>query len=419
MTSLALPPELSAADGERRRRLRVMRTVATSLLLLAAVVFVLTRDGDGWVAYVHAASEAAMVGAIADWFAVTALFKRPLGLPIPHTALVPRKKEQLGASLQEFVSENFLRPEVIRDRVDQADVSVRLGRWLADEAHARRLVDEGSDVAADVLAAIDPGDVEAVLTDMIIPRILEEPLSPAIGELLAEVVREKAHHGLVDLVLDELGGWMDRHPDRLTALVTERAPSWSPEWANRLVADRLVREARSWVDDIRIDPQSSARQALDQWLAEVAEDLQHDPETAAAAERLKQRLLAQPKTLATAVRLWDTLRLAVLSALRDRDGLLRRRFQQEVLHFAHRLQHDAALRERVDRVARDASGAIVERYGAEIATVISATVDRWDGRDTARRIELLVGRDLQFIRINGTVVGGLVGVLIHAATTLL
>ncbi|RLV52852.1 DUF445 domain-containing protein, partial [Aeromicrobium phragmitis] len=143
---------------------------------------------------------------IADWFAVTALFKRPLGLPIPHTALVPRKKEQLGASLQEFVSENFLRPEVIRERVDQAGVSVRLGRWLADDAHARRLVDEGSDIAADVLAAIDPADVEAVLTDMIILRILEEPLSPAIGELLAEVVREEAHHGLVDLVLDELGG---------------------------------------------------------------------------------------------------------------------------------------------------------------------------------------------------------------------
>ncbi|WP_293785552.1 DUF445 domain-containing protein [uncultured Aeromicrobium sp.] len=419
MTSLALPSELSAADGERRRRLRVMRTVATCLLLLAAAVFLTTRDGQGWVAYVHAASEAAMVGAIADWFAVTALFKRPLGLPIPHTALVPRKKEQLGVSLQEFVSENFLRPEVVRERVVQADVAARLGRWLADDAHAARLVDEAAELAADVLVAIDPDDVEAILTETIIPRVAEEPLSPAIGELLAEIVREQAHHGLVDLVVHELGGWMDRHPERLVALVTERAPSWSPEWASRLIAERLVREARMWVEDVRADPHSSARRAVDLWLADLAEDLQHDPETVAAAERLKARLLTQPRTLATAVRLWDTLRHAIISALRDPQGLLRRRLREEVAHFGQRLQDDAALRDRVDRIARDVSSAIVERYGPEIATVISATVDRWDGRETARRIELHVGRDLQFIRINGTVVGGLVGVLIHAVTTLL
>jgi len=406
-------------DAARRAGLRRMRLVALSLLVLAAAVFALTHGSAGGWAYVNAAAEAAMVGAIADWFAVTALFRHPLGLPIPHTALIPRKKDQLAASLQDFVAENFLREDVVRERIAAASPARRIGAWLTVPGRSHRIVDEASRVVADLLGRVRHEDVEAVVTEMIVPRMVEEPLSPAAGQLLAEVLDDGAHIGLVDLGLEELHGWLRRHPDRITDLIKQRAPDWAPQWANNLVADRLYREALSWVDDIRIDPRHEARIALDHWLVQLADDLQHDAETMERAERLKARLLTQPKAAATAVRLWDSFRRGLVEALHDRDGLLRRRLVEEVTRLGESLRSDPALAGRVDRWAGDASAYVVDHYGAEVATVISATVERWDGRETAERIELHVGRDLQFIRINGTVVGGLAGLVIHAASQLL
>lgn len=420
MTEVMTPAFPIAGDeAERRAALRRMRTVATSLLVLAAVVFALTHGRDGLWGYVNAAAEAGMVGAIADWFAVTALFRRPLRLPIPHTALIPRKKDQLAASLQEFVAGNFLREEVVRERVDHARPAERLGRWLSVPGRAERIVDEGAQMTADLLDRIHEDDVRAVLTEMIVPRLVEEPLSPAAGQLLAEVVDSGAHAGVVDLMLDELAGWLRRHPHRITDLIKARAPRWAPDWANELVADKLFREALAWVEDIRGDAVHEVRRALDHWLAQLAEDLQHDAGTMARAERLKERLLGQPRAIDTSVLLWDGFRRTVVDALQDRDGLLRRRLGEEIDRLAIRLGSDPGLAGRVDRWAGDAAGYVVTHYGDEISSVISTTVERWDGAETAERIELFVGRDLQFIRINGTVVGGLAGLVIHAAAQLL
>jgi uncharacterized membrane-anchored protein YjiN (DUF445 family) len=249
--------------------------------------------------------------------------------------------------------------------------------------------------------------------------MLEEPLSPAVGQLLTEILDEGAHTGLVDLGLDELHGWLARHPHRITDLIIQRAPEWAPKWANALIADRLFREVLTWVEDIRDDPHHDARVALDHWLVELAHDLQHDPETMARAERLKQRLLTQPKASTTAVRLWDSFRRGLLEALDDRDGVLRLRIVEEIEYLGERLQSDEMLAAKVGGWAGDAAAYVVEHYGGEIATVISATVERWDGKETSDRIELHVGRDLQFIRINGTVVGGLAGLVIHAVAHLL
>jgi len=420
MTS-AVTPALGVLGDEEARRsgLRRMRTLATSLLVLAAIVFALTHGRDGAWGYVNAASEAAMVGAIADWFAVTALFRHPLRVPIPHTALIPRKKDQLAASLQDFVAENFLREDVIRDRIATAQPAERVAAWIMTPGRAHRVVDEASRVTSDLLDRVKEEDVSAVITEMIIPRMTEEPLSPAIGQLLSEVLDEGAHHGLVDLGLDELTSWLREHPERITDLIRQRAPDWSPRWATNLVADRLFREAVGWLEDIRVDPGHDARRALDQWLVELADDLQHDPDTMARAERLKERLLTQPKAAGTAVRLWDSFRRGLIDALRAEDGLLRRRIVEEIERLGERLQSDPVLAERVNRAAGDAAAYVVNHYGGEIATVISSTVERWDGDETAERIELFVGRDLQFIRINGTVVGGLAGLAIHAASQLL
>jgi uncharacterized membrane-anchored protein YjiN (DUF445 family) len=409
-------PEL---DEQRRRGLRRMRTLAVSLLVLAAVVYVATLRRHGFLGFVNAGAEASMVGAIADWFAVTALFKHPLGLPVPHTALIPRRKDELGRSLEEFVGENFLQESIIRERVRTARLSERLGAWVVEEPNARRVTEEAATVLRLGLARMRDEDMVALVEEAVLPRFLAEPVSPVAGSLLQEVVRDKAHHGLVDLALEEAHRWLTSNEETFTEVVAERAPWWSPAALNDRVTHRLHVEAVAWVDDIRRDPDHHARAALDDALAQLADDLLHDPQTQERMERLKDRVLTHPQLMTTAMSLWSAFRRALMESLDDRDGPLLRRARQELMRFGASLQDDAALRERLDGWASDLAFFVVDRYGGEITAVITATIDRWDGREAARRIELHVGRDLQFIRINGTIVGGLVGVLIHTASVLL
>jgi uncharacterized membrane-anchored protein YjiN (DUF445 family) len=404
------------ADARRRRGLRRMRTLAVSLLVVAAVVYLLTVGEGGLLGYVNAGAEASMVGAIADWFAVTALFKHPLGLPVPHTALIPRRKDELGRSLEEFVGENFLQEGIIRDRVASAAISQRVGAWLARPEHVRRVVDEASEVAAIGLGKIRDEHVSDLVKEALVPRFREEPISPLVGGLLAETVRDRAHVGVVDLALEELHGWLLDNPDTLAEVLEQRAPWWAPDRLNDAVTRRVISELVAWIAEIRGDPHHRARHAIDSLLVQLADDLQHDPDTQARMERLKDRLLDQPQVVESGIALWNALRRVLQASLLDPDGAVRRRLADELAAFGTRLREDSALRASIDARASDFSVFVVERYGAEITAVITHTVERWDGREAARRIELHVGRDLQFIRINGTIVGGLVGLVIHAVT---
>jgi uncharacterized membrane-anchored protein YjiN (DUF445 family) len=405
-------------DERRRRGLRRMRSLAVGLLVLAAVVYVATLHQDGFLGFVNAGAEASMVGAIADWFAVTALFRHPLGLPVPHTALIPRRKEELGRSLEEFVGENFLQESTIRERMAIAGLSGRLGSWVAVEENARRVVDEAASVLHLALSTVRDEDLASFVEEALLPRFIEEPVSPIAGSLLEEVLRDGAHHGLVDLVLDEALRWLEQNERTFVEVVGERAPWWSPTALNDRVTHRLYVEAVAWVKDISSDPHHHARTALDSALAQLAHDLLHDPETQERAERLKIRILTHPQLMVTAASLWNAFRRALLESLADADGLVRRRALGELVAFGERLQSDAELREKIDGYAADLAVFGVTRYGKELTAVITHTVNRWDGKEAARKIELHVGRDLQFIRINGTIVGGLVGLLIHAFTLL-
>ncbi len=408
-----------AADALRRAGLRRMRTVAVGLLVFAAVVYVLTRDRDGFLGFVNAGAEASMVGAIADWFAVTALFKHPLGLPIPHTALIPKRKDDLGRGLEEFVSENFLQETIIRDRIGAAGISRRFGVWLAEPANAQRVVDEVAEVAAIALTKVRDDHIESLVRDALTPRFREEPIAPLLGGLLSEALHDDLHHGLVDLALEELHGWLVENPDTVADVIGERAPWWAPPRLNEAVTGRIHTELVNWVGDIRDDPQHRARVALDSVLAQLADDLLNDADTQARAEALKERILDNPAVIRSAISLWDALRRALTASLQDPQGAVRQRMMTEATAFADRLNSDLELQTRLDGLAADAAVFVVDRYGAEVTAVITHTIERWDGREAARRIELHVGRDLQFIRINGTVVGGLVGLVIHAVSVTL
>jgi uncharacterized membrane-anchored protein YjiN (DUF445 family) len=411
----------SPADERRRVGLRRMRLVALSLLVLAALVFLATLrlDHSGAWGYVNTAAEAAMVGALADWFAVTALFRHPLGLPVPHTAIIPRRKNEIGRNLQEFVTENFLTVEIARERLAAAHVSERVGGWLLRPHHRRRVLVEAVRVARAGLGRLSDDEVRGLVEDFLVPRLVSEPLSPIAGALLEGVVEEQTHHGLVDLGLEQLELWMRDNPGTYAEVLGTRAPWWTPPWLDDRVIGWTYEQVLTWLREIRLQPRHPARRAFDDLLRRLADDLQHDPEVMERAESLKERLLTHPQVPETAVGLWQSARSALESAMDDEDSYFHTRGDELLEHLGRHLTSDPVWQERVEARLAEAVSFVVETYGSELAEVISITVDRWDGHEAAERIELHVGRDLQFIRINGTVVGALAGLGIHGVAQLL
>ncbi|MBD2758564.1 DUF445 domain-containing protein [Yimella sp. cx-573] len=396
-----------------------MRGVALALLVFAAIVFVLTHGKDGAWGYVNAASEAAMVGAVADWFAVTALFRHPLGLPIPHTAIIPKRKDSIGTSLEDFVTENFLTESNVRTRLETAQVPLRLGEWLQQPGNAQRVVSEAAPALAKGVTSIKDDEVRHLLDQVLLPRLGREPVGPLVGHLLEGVVQDGSHHGLVDIGIREVHAWARDNEATITDIMGQRAPWWSPKWLDDTVTSRVHTEIVNWLADVRDDPHHSARQAIDNLLETLAHDLQHDEQTIAKAEAIKERFLEHPSVSNSMVSLWGSVQRAVVGALDDEHGALRARLAVALQDLGARVVSDAGLRESLDRRLADVVGYAVRTYGRELSTVISQTIDRWDGNEAAKRIELHVGRDLQFIRINGTVVGGLVGLLIHTVSQFL
>ena len=259
----------------------------------------------------------------------------------------------------------------------------------------------------------------AFVQGSLLPRFVREPLSPIAGHFLQSVVDDGAHHALFDLLMVEAHDWLRDNREILTEVVGPRAPRWSPQWVDRLVIDRIHREALAWLADVRDNQSHAARQAVDRLLSQLADDLQNDPETMARFETFKGRMLTHPDMGSSLTAVWDAVRKALIESINDPSSTLRVRATTALQDLGKRLQNDDELRTKVDVRAAEAVGYVIRTYGNEIVSVISDTIERWDGREAAARIELHVGRDLQFIRINGTVVGALVGLLIHSLSELL
>ncbi len=412
---------LTEADAAKVRGLRRMKTVATSLLLAVAVVYGLAtlaehRGAGAWAGYVAAAAEAGMVGALADWFAVTALFRRPLGLPIPHTAIIPTKKDQLGQSLGDFVGDNFLSEQVVRDKLAAVALARRAGDWLRRPANADRLTAELATALRGGLTVLRDADVQAVIAETITRRVDAQELSPVLGRLLERTVADDGHRRLVDLVCERSHDWLVKHREAVLSAVQGGAPGWTPRFVDRKVGDRVHRELLRFVTEMRDAPHHPARGALDRFLTDFAGQLQDDPATRARVERLKSDFLARAEVQELIASTWANLRAMVLDAADDEHSPLRRRAREAILTLGNRLASDERLRAKLDGWATDAAVHVVTGYRTEITSLITDTVASWDARTTSRKIELNIGRDLQFIRVNGTVIGSLAGLLIYAAT---
>ncbi|MCT1479661.1 DUF445 domain-containing protein [Microbacterium sp. p3-SID336] len=406
---------LSLADQERRRALRRMKAVALGALLFMAVAFVIAfafQERVGWLSYVRAAAEGGMVGALADWFAVTALFRRPLGLPIPHTAIIPNRKDEIGRTLGEFVETNFLAADVVRTKLASTAIALRAGEWLREEPHAERVAAEGATIATAVLNALSDDDVRDLLTDLAREHLVDPEWGPPAGAWLERIVEAEAHHGAVDLAVDSIGRWLDANAASFSGLVSRRLPGWVPKLAHRLVDDTIYNEAVKFVRAVQADPKHPARLAVDGYLSRLADNLQNDPATRAKLENAKASLFDSPRVGALAAEAWNTAKNGLLTSLADPESGLRRRAVQALQEVGERLTTDAALQRRVDTWISDAAVFLVDRYRHDIASIITDTVERWDPAETTEKIELMVGRDLQYIRLNGTVVGALAGLAI-------
>ena len=413
------------ADAQRRVALRRMKLVALSFLIGATGVFLACRWAQAhgstgvWVGYVGAAAEAGMVGALADWFAVTALFKHPLGIPIPHTAIIKRKKDQLGEGLGTFVRENFLSPAVVETKMRDAQVPGRLGKWLSEPSHAQRVAGETATVLRVLVELLRDDEIQQVIDRMIVRRIAEPHWGPPVGRVLATLLAENRQEALIQLLADRAFQWSLNAGEVIQRVVERDSPSWSPRFVDHLVGDRIHRELMDFTDKVRRNPDHELRRSATRFLFEFADDLQHDPDTIARADAIKEQLMARDEIAEAAATAWKTLKRLVLESVDDPSSALRTRITDTVVRVGESLRDDAELRDKVENWMVRAAQHLVSQYGVEITAIITETIERWDAEEASRRIELHVGRDLQFIRINGTVVGALAGLVIYAVAQLL
>ena len=403
-------------DAERAAGLLRMKRMATGLFVLVTVLFLVARtfeDRGGWVEYVRAFAEAAMVGALADWFAVTALFRHPLGLPIPHTAIVPRRKDQIGRSLGEFVQSEFMTAEVIGERLRGFEVSRRTGAWLLEPANTERAAETVGEVIRAGLEVLDDDDVQRSLERLIERRVREVPVAPLVGRAVQLAVEGGHHERALDTILLSLRSFLDEHRTALRSKLSTQSPWWVPEPIDDRIFAKIFDGVHAFLGEIAADPTHEIRHSLEERVVAFSIKLREDPDLLARGEALKDEALEHPDVRAWMTTLWSDLRAAIETASRNPDSELRGRISETLRRAGERLTTDAALAAKIDRWIESATSHLVVRYRHEVAELIASTVERWDGESTSRKLELNVGRDLQFIRINGTIVGGLAGVTIH------
>ncbi|MGY1724624.1 DUF445 domain-containing protein [Blastococcus sp. SYSU DS0533] len=420
---LTVPLAGSLDDPARARDLARMKRLATGLFLLAAAVFLacvlLGEDAGAWVGYVRATAEASMVGALADWFAVTALFRHPLRLPIPHTAIIPRKKDQIGESLGSFVQENFLTRAVVAEKLATIDVPGRLGAFLAAPGRAERLGGDAATALTGITQLLKDDEVQPAVAALVERKLHETPAAPALARVLELVVDGDRHQEVLSAAMRLMSRFLDENRLVFRAQLGDASPAWVPDWVDDRVFDRAFTGVHRFLAEVAADPRHELRRAYDARLRAYVHALRTDPAAAARVEEFKHEVLAHPAVRDWSGSLWTTAKDAVLTAAADPTSPLRARVTALILDGARLLRTDPTVRELVQRHSGQVAGYVAERFSGDLADLVSSTVARWDTDETSRRIELQVGRDLQWIRVNGTVVGGLAGLVIYTVAQLL
>jgi len=402
--------------AERQARLTRMKRIATGLFVFVTAVFVATRLLESrypWLGWVRAMSEAAMVGALADWFAVTALFRHPMGIPIPHTAIVPNRKDRIGASLGGFVQNNFLSPDLIRAKLQQLGISRRLGEWLREPANARKISMHASKALAGTVQVLRDDDVQDLLDRSVIARIRATRVAPVVGNALSLITASNRHQELLDEALKLLDRVVDQNDEIIRDRIRKESPWWLPESVDDKIHDKIVTAIENLLHAVTTDPNHPLRARFDAAVDRFVERLKTSPEVIAKGEELKEELLAHPSVRQFSAAVWTDAKEAIVKYSEGPlDGEVRP-IDRGIVSLGETMLEDPELLAKVDGWILDATLYIVEQYRTEVGQFIADTVRGWDPEDTSRKIELAVGRDLQFIRINGTIMGALVGLLLY------
>jgi uncharacterized membrane-anchored protein YjiN (DUF445 family) len=401
----------------RQRRLAAARRRATALLLAVTALFVaVTAIGvhGTFLGYVQAGAEAAMVGGVADWFAVTALFRRPLGLPIPHTALIVERKDQFAATLGQFVQENFLNADVLAERIRAARLVPRLAAWLADQANAARFAGHAADLVVTVAEALRDEDVQRVLTSELTRALDAVEVAPLAGRTLRVMIAEGQHAELLNAAVSAADRYLADHHDELSDRFEVEAPRWVPDAVYRRIFDRLYTRLRQRLVAIAADPDDETRRQLEVWIGALPDRLETDPELRERGERLKRDVLGSAGLRDWSSSLWQQAKETLRTQAADPDSELLRRLAGLLVAAGRRLESDHALQDGLERMVESGARALADQFHDELAGLVTGTIERWDAEQTSSQLELLLGPDLQFIRINGTVVGAGVGLALHA-----
>src|SRR5690349_6542326 len=397
---------------------RGMKLAATGLLVVMAAVFVAARafqPAYPWLAYVKAFAEAAMVGGLADWFAVTALFRHPLGLPIPHTAIIPRNKDRIGEALASFLKENFLIPAVVARRMQRLDVAGAAGRFLQTPAgEGTRIRAGASRLIADIFESLDDERLGGIVKSAISTRLRKMEVSPLLGHALASAINEDRHVPMLEAGIRWMARALDANEPLIREMVHKKA-NWVLKLAglDEKLADAIIDGLRKLTVEMSTDPAHPVRVKIEEALAQLANDLQTKPETRERVESIKEQLLDNRSVSLWLDALWQRGREAIIKAARNPDAVLAGKLGEILKSMGGTLESDPRIRAAINQFARRAVVGMAASYGSSIVKLVSETVRSWDARTVTNRLEAAVGRDLQYIRINGTLVGGMVGLVLH------
>ena len=400
-----------------------MKAAATGLLVVMAGVFVVARSLEPqypWLSYVKAFAEAAMVGGLADWFAVTALFRHPLGLPIPHTAIIPRNKDRIGEALANFLRENFLIPSVVARRMRNMDLAGATGRFLQTPAgEGNRIRAGASRLIADIFEGLDDERLGGIVKGAISNRLRKTQVSPLLGHALASVINEDRHVPMLEASIRWMARALDANEQLIREMVHKKA-NWVLKLAglDAKLADAIIDGLKKLTIEMSTDPAHPVRQKVEEALAQLANDLQTRPETREKVEGIKEQLLDNKSVSLWLDTLWQKGREAIIRAARNPDAVLAGKLGEVMKSMGTTLESDPRIRAAINQFARRATVGMAASYGSSIVKLVSETVRSWDARTVTARLEAAVGRDLQYIRINGTLVGGMVGLILHSLDSL-
>jgi uncharacterized membrane-anchored protein YjiN (DUF445 family) len=405
-----------------------MRRIATSLLVIMAVIFIATRFVESnypaaspAIGFVRAFAEAAMVGGLADWFAVTALFRHPMGIPIPHTAIIPNNKDRIGATLAQFLKTNFLIPRIISRRMQRLDVAGAIGKFLAEPVGGSGRFRLGaSRMMADMLASFDQNRLGGMVKSGLADQIRKLDAAPLLGQVLDAAMRDGRHLPLLDGIIVWASKVLEENDYMIRFMVHDRANAilrWTG--LDDKLADAIVTGLQKLLSDMASDPEHPFRAKAEEGLADLAHKLQHDPDMQARVARVRDEMIENPAMKRWLDGLWEQGRETLLRAARDPETALAGKLGETLKSLGNTLAQDVALNRTINRFARRAVIGAVESYGDTALSLITDTVRSWDAQTLTDRVERVVGDDLQFIRINGTLVGGLAGLMIHSFGLLL